>query len=88
MDEGFNSTCHTRKLLRRAGEEFANAGCQLAGLGGAERFYRGLGGARSPVTGNLPCRIKLLGGQHLEGTIKFNELDLNDNCMLLERARR
>eukprot|EP00972_Heterocapsa_arctica_P006342 931203-Heterocapsa_arctica.AAC.1 len=69
LDEGRNSTCHTKAWVQKAEIVLEQKDKEYSELIGITRNYRGLGGARSLGCRKIPWGFKLLSGKHLEGDI-------------------
>ena len=82
LDEGCNSTCHTKSWAAKARNVLQGYGKELGPCRGSEKYYKGLGGAKSMGKRNVPWGIRLT-GSYIEGNIMSNELNRPEHYMLL-----
>ena len=82
LDEGCNSTCHTKSWAAKARNVLQGYGKELGPVIGSGKYSKGLGGATSMGKRDVPWGIKLK-GSYIEGNIMSNELNLQEHYMLL-----
>ena len=87
LDDACNSTCHTRAWAKKAQESLAQYGHKLGHLKEHSKTYKGIGAAKCPGSRTVPWCLSTKKGNTIEGEIKSNELEKNDEVYMLLSLR-
>ena len=87
LDEGCNSTCHTKDFIKKAIPILHQYGREVGELTGDVKRYKGVGAATTVGSRIIPWGVALFNGSYIVGEIKSNELDKSGDLYMLLSLR-